>query len=602
MTLAERIETLVTTIYPDATFLLSSDFERDYLSYFATSNTLIVLNNQLEDDDTIVDNASFLTKERIQISVYIKDEFDTTDKAANVLVEQAKAISRKIYFHIWLWEDVSGNGLTHRPAIKVFNSIRSGCFSLAMWSYSHVVRCSDTSVELLIPEFENGFCIPNVGTYNFQQGEYTSLYAEPIAGFRFKNWLLNNAPNLNPLVTLQMLRDTIAVPIFEMIEGIFSLTITKTGYCDVTPQVGSHNYNDGDIVPITVTLGDNEQYIESINGDLTPSNPYNVTMDANKTVPVIVKPYIQELQVFDRAPVLRGDKYYFGDYAKDNDVLIKNVNVGNFANTTYIDSGIKQIGQTPVNVSGNFMFTSGVFNGKYVFYSYDGNASTKGILFNGVSGDFLRLAISNGSTSQSIATIRPIINTNYNYSINWNGLIGGLITITINENIFTSTATHEFIGNSTQNIKLFAGQGICNRFNFNNYCSYVINHGQGTEITDISGNNNHGTINGAVLANFWGSTSNEAIPYDTVLGATLYRNNTDNTIMPVCMNTNRVRAGYTNLGYFPPSSGILKGLPNTYNILGIDYTADQIAAFTPTELLQITQTANTVSLLKLRSK
>jgi archaellum biogenesis ATPase FlaH len=45
----------------------------------------------------------------------------------------------------------------------------------------------------------------------------------------------------------------LAVPVFEMIAGMFTLIITKTGYCDVTPAVGSHQYNEGDIVPITVT-------------------------------------------------------------------------------------------------------------------------------------------------------------------------------------------------------------------------------------------------------------------------------------------------------------------------------------------------------------
>jgi len=185
MTLAERIENLVIAMYPDATFLLSSDFERDYLSYFATSNTLIVLNNQLDDEDKIVENASFLIKERIQISVYLKDEFDTTDKMANDLVEQAKDISRRIYFRIWLFHEVSGNGVTHRPAIKVFNSIRSGCFSLATWSYSSVIHCSDLNLQVDLSAGIGGTTVPAPGIYPKNYEDTMPIYGLASTGYRF---------------------------------------------------------------------------------------------------------------------------------------------------------------------------------------------------------------------------------------------------------------------------------------------------------------------------------------------------------------------------------------------------------------------------------
>ena len=78
--------------------------------------------------------------------------------------------------------------------------------------------------------------------------------------------------------------------------------------------------------------------------------------------------------------------------------------------------------------------------------------------------------------------------------------------------------------------------------------------------------------------------------------------------MPICYNKPEEITGFTRLGYFPPASGILKGLPNTYNITGVegiadgDYTADQIALFPTSDLVQITQDSNTVSLLKVRKK
>jgi len=134
------------------------------------------------------------------------------------------------------------------------------------------------------------------------------------------------------------------------------------------------------------------------------------------------------------------------------------------------------------------------------------------------------------------------------------------------------------------------------------------NHGQAAVLYNLANTALNYTITGAVLATFWGSNSNDAIPYDVTLGATLYRKDSDLTIMPICFDTSQVITGFTRLGYFAPASGILKGLPNTYNISNVagivdgDYTADQIAAFVESEFIDITQDANTVSLLKVRKR
>lgn len=145
MTLAQKIENIVTTLYPSATFLLSSEFEADYESYFKDENTLIVLNNELDEEDIIQENVNFLTKHRIQISVYLKDEFDTKNKESNLIVDQAKEISRKIYFNIWLLPDInaekSDGKIFHKPVIKAMNSIRTGVLSLANWNTKSIVSC-----------------------------------------------------------------------------------------------------------------------------------------------------------------------------------------------------------------------------------------------------------------------------------------------------------------------------------------------------------------------------------------------------------------------------------------------------------------------------
>jgi hypothetical protein len=73
------------------------------------------------------------------------------------------------------------------------------------------------------------------------------------------------------------------------------------------------------------------------------------------------------------------------------------------------------------------------------------------------------------------------------------------------------------------------------------------------------------------------------------------------------MNTNEEVDRLDRLGYFPPGSGILKGLPNKYNLIGNsevpqgDYTADEIAAFATSDLVEVTQNDNAVTQLILKT-
>lgn len=144
--LATKIKEIVNNLYPDANFTLSSEFEADYKSYIADDNTLIVLNNQLDVDDTIGANVNLQSREKIQLSIYIKDKTDNLNVTSNDIVEQAKEISRKIYLNIWLLNEVndqqSDNKIIHKPFIKQLNSVRTGVLSLANWVTTQTISCS----------------------------------------------------------------------------------------------------------------------------------------------------------------------------------------------------------------------------------------------------------------------------------------------------------------------------------------------------------------------------------------------------------------------------------------------------------------------------
>jgi hypothetical protein len=470
---------------------------------------------------------------------------------------------------------------------------------------------------------------------------------------------------------------------------------------------------------------------------------FNITNNVNAVAHFVKGAFVNVLHVFDTKPKEKGNRFYFGDYAKDNDVQINNVRVGEFSGSSYIDSGIKQNGQSVVSIEGDF-FSTVMLNTKTIFYSYDGNATTKGIWFGGVSGNYLTLKICGGDgSSQIINVCVPMAYQYYKYSINWNGLIGGTITIIVNGITTTTVATHEFTSTSASNILVGRGfVGYIGYIKFDNYFHYVVNQGQETVSYNLLGGIN-GTIIGANLLTFWGSTSDEAEPFDITLGATLYEllgtefgteiitngdfetgssgwvlqtpynwtagkihgnttsnhyffqndipveagkryaflvgissltrgepfvsfvgaetfnrglsqglnimtviaNHTGNitvylyagkagvggdcffdnvsmkeattpsgdvgSIMPICMDTPVEIDGFKRLGYFPPGSGILRGLPNRYEIPvdpelntylpAGDYDYDELMAIPASANIEMTKNDDTISLLKVHA-
>jgi len=85
-------------------------------------------------------------------------------------------------------------------------------------------------------------------------------------------------------------------------------------------------------------------------------------MNEAKSVICQFKEWDDRLKVFDLAPVLKGNRYYFGDHSThDNDVLIKNVKVGNFAASGYyVATGLQFVGGTSLDLTAQFINTIGV--------------------------------------------------------------------------------------------------------------------------------------------------------------------------------------------------------------------------------------------------
>ena len=78
----------------------------------------------------------------------------------------------------------------------------------------------------------------------------------------------------------------------------------------------------------------------------------------------------------------------------------------------------------------------------------------------------------------------------------------------------------------------------------------------------------------------------------------------EGSIFPICYDKTEEITGFDRLGYFPPNSGALKGLPNTYHISGVDaiipegdYTIEELIAF-ESENVVIEQNDYAVTLFK----
>jgi hypothetical protein len=388
----------------------------------------------------------------------------------------------------------------------------------------------------------------------------------------------------------------------------FDLILTAETGGTTVPAPGTYTENNGAYKAFYADVNAGYEFSYwLINGQQFIDNPIeyrylsNATMQAKFTsLGGILTP---QIKVFDSAPVLKGNSYYFGDHStKDNDVLVKNVKVGNLLTGYYVQSQVYLQGGSEIDIELD------VFLKSYNFLIFNAISANKGFQIYTTNSGQLFIVIGNGTSVQNI--IYQFISLGrLTVKVQWNGLIGGTITYTVNDVINTITALYQWSGNAGLLSRLGHNTGAVNMYAYychvKNHFTWILNHGQGAVIYDISGNGNSGTITDAVLSTFWGSNSDDSIPYDLTLGATLYQKDSDQTIMPICFDTSQAITGYTRLGYFPAGSGILRGLPNKYTIPvsvpGMpagDYTEAEIRALTPSNNIVKTENTNTISLLE----
>jgi hypothetical protein len=131
MSLITDIATLVNTLYPSATFILSSKFNANLASFSLTETQLplIILDNELSKDSTIHKNANVQKDSRIVISVLDLDSAENSDLQSESIRQECEDIADRLAINILRLSEViplSNQKYKTTPAFHVFSTNLTG--------------------------------------------------------------------------------------------------------------------------------------------------------------------------------------------------------------------------------------------------------------------------------------------------------------------------------------------------------------------------------------------------------------------------------------------------------------------------------------------
>ena len=188
--------------------------------------------------------------------------------------------------------------------------------------------------DLVLSSGDGGSTDPAEGTYTFNKGDVTAVYANVDTGYRFVKWVVNTIDIVkNPLsLVMNQIKNVVA----EFIAR-FQLTTSVDG--NGTVDIPSAIYDDGTSIDITATADVDNEFVKfTDNGVDKLDNPYTFVMDTARTVIAYFNALITAIQdVFGTTPITELGLNYWPDASgNDNKVQIKNTQVGYFAGDSWI--------------------------------------------------------------------------------------------------------------------------------------------------------------------------------------------------------------------------------------------------------------------------
>ena len=133
----------------------------------------------------------------------------------------------------------------------------------------------------------DGTTDPAAGTHGYHEGTTVTITATPATGWEFIRWE-GDATGTSPSTSVTMDADMTVTAVFEEIPPpTYTLTIVVEGEGTTDPAAGTHDYDDGESVPITATPDDGWEFVEWI-GDATGTDlSVTITMDDDVTVTAV---------------------------------------------------------------------------------------------------------------------------------------------------------------------------------------------------------------------------------------------------------------------------------------------------------------------------
>lgn len=145
MSLVTDINTIVTGLYPDSIYILSSKFKANLKSFSIPTSglPLIILDNELSKDTEIRRNNNLVKTTRIVISVLNKDVSDNSDLESEAIRQACEDIADRIAVNIYQLTDVRPaipQKYRLTPAFHAFNTNLTGVILDMNVNYNEVVE------------------------------------------------------------------------------------------------------------------------------------------------------------------------------------------------------------------------------------------------------------------------------------------------------------------------------------------------------------------------------------------------------------------------------------------------------------------------------
>jgi hypothetical protein len=147
VSLISDITSIITGLFPEATFTLSSKFSQNHEAFTVspTALPLIILDNELTKTAEIKKNNNVQKDTRLLISVYGLDSSDNTDAQSQAIQETMEGYADQIAAKIWRLDairPISGNNQKWNitPIFRAFGSMLTGVTIDMKANYNEIVN------------------------------------------------------------------------------------------------------------------------------------------------------------------------------------------------------------------------------------------------------------------------------------------------------------------------------------------------------------------------------------------------------------------------------------------------------------------------------